>query len=228
VFIVFGFKVLWKTISGGRFICPTERTEQSYFQQRGKRWFTIFFVVPVIPLKDVGEVVQCSSCKQRFTMSVLDHPDVNPQMAAQPGMQAGQPGQPAMVRPPAIDPAVTIDLSARALRVCLAGLIRSDGEPTIASRESAIRTIRSNQMAPYDDAMLAVDLADNSTAPENLLWPLASQLDVRAKEQFIKSCLQGIGEPPTDAQRGGLDRLGRALGLTEDHIAGVVASVGKR
>jgi hypothetical protein len=125
-----------------------------------------------------------------------------------------------------MDPAMALGLGSHALRVALAGLLRADGSPSESARMTALRTIRANQTTPYEDTNLDADLADTATAPEELLWPLAEHLDVKGKERFLQSCLEGLGKPAelTVAQRSGMDRLGRALGLTDAHITGVIAT----
>jgi hypothetical protein len=223
VFIVFGFRVLWRTIAEGRFRCPHEGTEQPFRRQRGRRWFTVFFVVPVIPLNEVGESVQCASCRRRFAVEAA----ATPSPGSAPAQVAGAGTPHPVPSGPAVDPAVVHGLNSHALRVAAAGLLRAEGIPDAAARIRAVKVVRGNQTEPYDEAALDRDLTDLATPPEELLWPLATHLDARGKERFLETCLEVIGKPAelTANQRAGIERLGRALGLTEANIAGVVASV---
>ena len=237
VFLVFGFRVLWRTTAVGRFVCPHEGTEQACRHQSGRRWFTVFFVVPVIPMGAVGESVQCSSCRRRFAVDALNRSASGPAPApagTAVGSAVGSAAGPAVGgapgAAPAFDPQVALALGSHALRVAAAGLLRAEGAPSVSARATAVKAIRANQSAPYDDAALETDLADVSTPPEDLLWPLAAHLDARGKERFLESCLEVLGRPAvlTANQRAGMDRLGRALGLTEANVAGVIAVVQSR
>lgn len=230
VFLVFGFRVLWRTIAVGRFVCPHEGTEQACRHQSGRRWFTVFFVVPVIPMGAVGESVQCTSCRRRFAVDALNRSASGPAPAPAgtgTGTAAGPAVGGAAGAVPAFDPQVALALGSHALRVAAAGLLRAEGAPSASARATAVKAIRANQSAPYDDAALETDLADVNTPPEDLLWPLAAHLDARGKERFLESCLEVLGKPAllTANQRAGMDRLGRALGLTEANVAGVIALV---
>lgn len=227
VFLVFGFRVLWRTIAVGRFVCPHEGTEQAYRHQSGRRWFTVFFVVPVIPMGAVGECVRCTSCRRRFAVDALNRASGPAPVGTGTGTAAGPAVGGAPGAAPAFDPQVALALGSHALRVAAAGLLRAEGVPSASARATAVKAIRANQSSPYDDAALETDLADISTPPEDLLWPLAAHLDARGKERFLESCLEVLGKPAllTPNQRAGMDRLGRALGLTEANVAGVIAVV---
>ncbi len=140
-----------------------------------------------------------------------------------PGSNSGSSANPPA---PAVDPQVVLGLGSHALRVAAAGLLRAEGQPTPEAKLKAIKAIRANQAAPYDEAGLDADLADVATPPEELLWPLAAHLDARGKERFLEACLEALGKPAelTANQRAGMERLGRALGLTEANVAGVIAT----
>src|SRR4051812_26720635 len=71
--ILFGWRSRASVIGHGTFLCPHCGADRSYSHKRLRRWFTLFFI-PVIPLKTLGEYVECDTCKQAFKMGVLTTP----------------------------------------------------------------------------------------------------------------------------------------------------------
>jgi zinc ribbon protein len=71
--ILFGWRSFFRTIAQGTFHCPRCNAGRQYRHRAGRRWFTLFFI-PVIPLNSVGEDVQCTTCRSRYTTSLLSQP----------------------------------------------------------------------------------------------------------------------------------------------------------
>lgn len=69
--IFFGTKVRKKTLGSGQFYCPRCQTTRPYLRQQGTRYFTIYFI-PILPMGDIGEFVECGVCGGMFEPSVLD------------------------------------------------------------------------------------------------------------------------------------------------------------
>jgi zinc-ribbon family len=68
--IIFGMGSKHKKIGEGDFYCPHCRGRQYYFHKKAKRYFTLYFI-PLIPLNDLGEFIECQTCKSTFSMEVL-------------------------------------------------------------------------------------------------------------------------------------------------------------
>ena len=86
--IIFGFRVLYRTVGQGTFHCQRCGGDREYRHRAGRRWFTLFFI-PVIPLNKAGEQVQCAVCGTRYRMEVLSLPTLAQMQAALPaGMRA--------------------------------------------------------------------------------------------------------------------------------------------
>jgi hypothetical protein len=71
--IVFGMRSRFKVLSQGTFFCPQCGGDRHYAHKQARRWFTVFFI-PLIPLKVLGEVVECQTCKTTFKPAVLAAP----------------------------------------------------------------------------------------------------------------------------------------------------------
>lgn len=68
--LIFGFRTRFRTVDSGVFRCPNEAVDRHYEYKQARRWFTLFFI-PVIPLKQQGEWVQCQGCGTQYHSDVL-------------------------------------------------------------------------------------------------------------------------------------------------------------
>jgi hypothetical protein len=68
--IIFGTKPRMKTIGSGSFYCPRCQTNRQYELKQGKNYFTLYFV-PIFPMGDLGEFVECQTCHMTFKSDVL-------------------------------------------------------------------------------------------------------------------------------------------------------------
>lgn len=75
--LLFGITTRTKTLGSGTFYCRNEGGERSYLLLEARRWFTLFFI-PVIPLKVLGELVQCSSCGAQYDPAFLRQAPTRP------------------------------------------------------------------------------------------------------------------------------------------------------
>lgn len=69
--IVFGTRIRAKVIGEGQFFCPHCQAQRSYWRKRATRYFALYFV-PVFPLGQVGEFVECQTCHMAFEPAVLE------------------------------------------------------------------------------------------------------------------------------------------------------------
>ena len=60
MFILFGTKTRFKTLSTGQFYCPQCRTRREYELRLARDYFTLYFI-PIFPVHTRGEVVTCLS-----------------------------------------------------------------------------------------------------------------------------------------------------------------------
>lgn len=68
--IIFGSRARHITIGEGQFYCPQCNTKRDYLHKKAKRYFTLYFI-PLIPLDELGEYVECQTCKVTFKPEVL-------------------------------------------------------------------------------------------------------------------------------------------------------------
>ncbi len=70
--IIFGTQPKASTVRRGEFYCPSCETRCKYSWVRVARTFSLFFV-PVLPLGDVAEYVECQACGGTFKPEVLNY-----------------------------------------------------------------------------------------------------------------------------------------------------------
>ena len=200
--IIFGFRVLYRTIGHGTFHCQRCGGDREYARRAGRRWFTLFFI-PVIPLSRAGEHVRCAVCGTRYHMEVLSLPTVAQMQAALP---AG-------------------------MRAAAIAMLRTGGGSSVPARRRAIDAIKGSGLADYDDAALDADLSAPALPGQpgrELAGPLnrlTVQLAVPAREWFLAEAVRiGLADGMlSDDERHVAREIAAQLGMTPAQARGVIA-----
>jgi transcription elongation factor Elf1 len=69
--IIVGTKVKHRKIEEGEFFCPKCQAQSVYNLKRAVRYFTLYFI-PVVPIAQIGEFVECQSCGLSFVPRVRE------------------------------------------------------------------------------------------------------------------------------------------------------------
>jgi zinc-ribbon family len=196
--IIFGLRVLYRTVGQGTFYCQHCGGDRGYRHRAGRRWCTLFFI-PVIPLNRVGEHVQCTTCRTRYRMNVLELPT-----AAQ--MQEALPA---------------------AMQTAAVAMLRAGGGSGAPARRHAVDAIKGAGLVGYDDAALDADLFA-ATGGQDLAGPLnrvAMQLAVPAREWFLAEVVRiGLADGSlSDDERRAAQEIAAQLGMTPAQARGVIS-----
>jgi hypothetical protein len=196
VLIIFGLRVFYRTIAQGTFHCRRCGGDREYRHRSGRRWFTLFFI-PVIPLNAVGEHVQCTTCKTRYVVEVLNQPTTAQMQAALP---AG-------------------------MRAAVSAMLRSGDPASPASRQRAIEAVVGAGTPGYDEAMLNADLMQPFEAIRPALNQVGAQLTIQAREWYLTEVLRiAMADGSlTESERHAALAIGIDLGMTQAQVVGVVA-----
>ena len=200
--IIFGFKIRYKTVGKAHFSCPYCHTDRTGEQQVARRWMTLF-LIPVIPLKVIGELLRCTVCGHRFDMG--DAFEV-----------------------PTLD--VQHEIFSNAARVVTVLVTQAGGGTNPALRAEAIRSIAPAHSG-YNDASLDGDMASLTPAQlDSYVQPLAAFLEDAGKENLVAQVARVAlaAGTITNEQRRIIEMTGSALGMRPVHITGVVSSVASR
>ncbi|CAN5600612.1 TerB family tellurite resistance protein [soil metagenome] len=196
--IIFGFRIRFRTTGTTTFFCPRCGGDRQGDHRVARRWFTIFFI-PIIPLNQVGELIECATCHTRYEPHVADQPTT----------------------------ASLSEVLGNAVRVLAAMVVRTGDPQDGAMRDAAVQLVRT-VAADYDDATLTSDvMAVDPAFAQQYVGPLADGLQVAGKERLLTDLVRvalAAGTVTPD-QRRVIDQAGRGLDLTPAHVTGIVSSV---
>jgi len=68
--IIFGTRGVRSTVKEGTFFCPQCISEKNYKHKKVTQFFTLYFI-PLIPLGNKGEYVECMTCRNTYIERVL-------------------------------------------------------------------------------------------------------------------------------------------------------------
>lgn len=195
--IIFGWRVVFFTLTRGVFHCPSCGGDRDYRRRQGRNFFTLFFI-PVIPLnKTGGEFIECDTCHGRWETGVLDVP-TTAQLAHMPAML---------------------------LRMAIAQVLRSGDYTNAAARSRAVAVVRQAGDSGYDDAGLTADLGRPFDEVRAEMGRAASALAPEARESILRAAAEIalIDGPLTVPEEETLSAVGGDLELTRVQVTGVVS-----
>jgi hypothetical protein len=196
VIIIFGLRIVWSTIASGVFHCRKCGGDRNYRLRRGRRFIHVFFI-PIIPLNQVGEHVQCQTCKTRYVTEVLKAPTVA-------AMQA----------------AVT-----DGVRGMVAVMLQSADPDSVAARRKAITVVTGAGVTGYGEEALGQDLTRPGADWRPAIAAFGGQLQPVAKEWHLAEMIRlGLLDGPlTDGQRNAVIGIASDLGMTPAQAYGVIS-----
>lgn len=197
--IIFGFRVRWHEITHGTFFCPSCGGDRQYAHKQAKRWFTLFFL-PILPLKVLGESIECLSCHRTFNERVLHRPTTS-------------------------DLASRLQF---AMRLAVCTMVLDDDPHHRPSRDAALAAVRSTGATHYDETHLDADLrAIDLTQLDYAAGQLADDFEPAGKEHFLLTAgrVALASGRLTPSNHATLDQLGRSTGLTPAHVKGVMSQL---
>jgi hypothetical protein len=155
------------------------------------------FFLPVIPLGQIGEIVECRACGTRFRTAALRLPTAEQMAAALPA----------------------------AMRAAAALVLHAGEETDEASRRRAVEAVQGYGEEYYDDDALDGDLGMPPAFLAEEVATAGAQLAVEAKEWFLAQAVRvGLADGSlSDAERQVLHEIAAQLGMTQAHALGVIA-----
>jgi hypothetical protein len=195
-FLIWGWKVRFKTLSTGVFFCPRCGGDRPYELRLAKRWFHLYYI-PVIPAKELGRQVKCGVCTTSFTEAALARPT------------SGQ----------------LSSLLIDAARGVVVHVLRAGSTESPVARQAAVAEIVRAGLPNYADADLTADLGVVPGDLSPLLGTLGQQLADTGKEALVGGAARvALADGPlTDLERQVLVSTGAAIGMTATHTAGVIS-----
>ena len=194
--IIWGWRVRKKTIGTGVFFCPGEGGDRKYEHKQARRWFTIFFI-PLIPLKELGDFVECTSCENTYYPDVLK------------GKTASE----------------IEDISTIAIRHVAVSMALADGTVDPRERDAAVTVVQRFASHPYDLDDLDSDLSSlQVSALSDNLEELSAVLNEHGKENVLTAAvfLAGADGHVDRSEMEVARQIGKALTMSSAHIEGTI------
>ena len=201
-FIIFGWRGVTSTRSRGNFFCPQCGDGSSYNHKSVRRFFTLYFI-PVIPLGNLGEYIECAHCQGTFDMSILDY---------QPGLQRDQIQAKFMI----------------AMKQVMIGMLLADGvidDAEVTEIQNIFEDLTDVQVTEQDLREEIHVFQERGTDTLQMAREIAELLNDSGKEMVIRAAYRiaasdGVVDPSETAF---LDEVAHALNLSRAHFRGILA-----
>lgn len=194
--IIWGWRVRQKVIGTGMFYCPREGGDRKYEHKQARRWFTIFFI-PLIPLKELGDFIECTSCENTYYADVLK------------GKTASE----------------IEDISTIAIRHVAVSMALADGTVDQRERDAAVTVVQRFASHPYGPEDFDGDLTRlQVSALTDNLEELGAVLNEHGKENVLTAAvfLAGADGHIDRSEMEVARQIGRALTMSSAHIEGTI------
>jgi hypothetical protein len=194
--IIWGLRVVYRTLARGVFFCRRCGGDREFRHRAGRRYMTVFFI-PLIPLTQTGEHVQCLTCRTRYVTEVLKLPTT---VQMQTALVAG-------------------------MRAMVAIILRAGDPASPLSRRRAIDALTGAGDGGYAEAALDADLGEPADIARPKISALGAQLQIEAREWCLAEAIRiAMADGPlTPTERAAAEHLAAALGMTQAQAIGVIA-----
>jgi uncharacterized tellurite resistance protein B-like protein len=203
--IIFGTRGVTTTPDRGNFHCPSCNSKMEYELKRVRKFFTLFFI-PVIPLDDLGEYVECMACKNSYKPDVLNYDPVANAREVEAEFHAA--------------------IKKVMIHILLADGVIDDSE--VDTVQDVYQQITGNQIEKNRllDEIKLIEKSEEDFA--SMLVSLQGCLNDEGKEMVVKAALyvaRADGEIQEE-EKEMLVKIGKNLGMTQAHLRGVVSGAG--
>lgn len=203
--IIWGSKPVKKTLETGDFYCPNCSSVNSYRRVRARRHGHVYWI-PLFPIGEGVEYVECNSCKATWQPSILDYQRQ--------------------------DESSSRDLLGSAVIAASVAVAAANGR--VDSEEiqlicEIVERVTGATLDPKDveSAGRSAGGAQLHTA-QQVLRQMEPGLSADGKEMIVKVALlvAGVDGEFDDSEGQAVASIARSLGITSDHLRGIVAGMG--
>lgn len=199
---VLGVRFRFRATGFGALHCQRCGGDRVYRKCAGRRWLHVLYL-PVVPLRRIGEHVQCTTCGTRYRLEVLMMPTMEEMVGA---------------------------LTAGSLAAAVA-MLRADRPPGALKLSQAIEFVQAAGLSEGDDA-LGDALLEATTGDLDIAAPLRAltrQLIMPAPEWFLADVVRiGLADGPlSDPEQDAALLVAGYLGLTPVQARVVIKLTGE-
>lgn len=232
--IIFGTRGVRSTVKEGSFVCPQCVSNQHYKHKKVTQFFTLYFI-PLIPLGNRGEYVECLRCRNTYITRILDlQPKIDitnhqskPQATAQPH---GQVGLIEAVAQDSSQPVFEPEKN-KAIKKMLIMMILADGKVEDSELYVFHRVYKECTGQTVADLYKEIDeVRTENKQPHQYLKEIVGFLNQEGKEDILKACMK-IAAADGDVDPSEIrmvENFGKALELKPGEVANIIESVRQR
>lgn len=201
--IIFGTRGITYQMAKGQFACPSCGPGTGFTHRRVRRFFTLYFI-PVIPLDQLGEYVECHQCRGTYKPEILKLDPAADRKAFEAEFHS-------VIRRVMI-------------KMMLADGVIDEGE--LASIADISQKLTEAPLPVDRIRAEAALLEKDGQTVQQYLKSVRSQLNDRGKELVIRAALSVASADGrlSDDERLLLLQIGEAMEMTEAHLMGVMAA----
>lgn len=199
--IIYGTRAVKSTLNSGNFHCPQCETQQQYRHRKARQFFTLYFI-PLIPLRNLGEYVECRNCNGTFITNVL-----NSQNDAKQAFMS---------------------MYAEAIRHSMVMIMLADGVIEDSEKVTVLDIINryghaDMTMPELEDYIVEVQRENKDIT--TYLKEVAPALNAHGKEMIIRSALEvAASDGHMDmSELKEISRMGEALDISQSHLKGILS-----
>ena len=230
-FIIFGTRGVRSTIKEGQFYCPQCDAQTRYKHKKVTQFFTLYFI-PLIPLGNKGQYVECMSCRNTYierilqmrpTIDVSDRPQSKRQVSNT--AQLDQPAAQVETQESSVD---ILSEKQKAIKKLLIMMILADGK--IEDREIQVfhKVYKETAGTYVANIYHEIDVVQGKNeSPYEYLKQVANFLNDEGKRDILKACMMiaaadGDIDPSEVAM---VENFGKALDMTPTEVRSIVNSI---
>jgi hypothetical protein len=199
---VLGVRFRFRATGSGALHCQRCGGDRIYRRCTGRRWMHVLYI-PVIPLKRIGEHVQCTNCGTRYRLEVLRMPTKEEMLGAH---------------------------AAGSLAAAVA-MLRADRPPASLALARAVEFVRAAGLSDGDEELgdALHEAASGDLDVRTPLRALARQLIMPSPEWFLADVVRiGLADGPlSDAEQDAALQVAEHLGLTPAQARLVIRLTGE-
>lgn len=224
--IIFGTRGVRSTVQQGTFICPQCQDQQNYKHKKVTQFFTLYFV-PLIPLGNKGEYVECMGCRNTYITRILDLQktiDISNRKDSSGVIEEPK----AQITSQASTAPVSIESEKdKAIKKLLLMMILADGKVENAEIVTFHRVYHESTGQTVRDIYKELDeVRTENKQPHQYLREVNAYLNQESKEEILRACMKIAAADgnidPSELRM--IENFGKALELKPAEIAEITGN----
>jgi uncharacterized tellurite resistance protein B-like protein len=223
--IIFGTRGVRSTVTEGTFVCPQCVSSQRYKHKKVTQFFTLYFI-PLIPLGNKGEYVECAGCRNTYITRILQMQpvlDISDRQSKPASVGNPQPSLGAAFAGSAtsqIEPEKN-----KAIKKLLIMMILADGKVDNAEVVTFHRVFHDSTGQTVHDIYKEIDeVKAENKSPHQYLKEVVNLLNQEGKEAILKASMRIAAADgdidPSEIRM--VENFGKALELKPAEVSAII------